>query len=83
MTRKHRKPVRSRTWARVTARNLDMGWHGKKGGRAVTFELHDDDEGYLGTLGISTATVYWQGCNRKKWAEISTKRLEELFEDYY
>lgn len=74
---------RDRMDARVTVRKLSLGWHGKRGGRAVTFEFYDKDGTYVGELGVSAATLYWQGNRRKRWAEIPTGDLDDLFSDYY
>ena len=74
---------RDRMDALVTVRKLSLGWHGKRGGRAVRFEFYDKDGAYIGELGVSAATLHWQGSKRKRWAEIPTGDLEALFDDYY
>ena len=82
MARRKRKP-RERMDAWVTVRRLSLGWHGKKGGKAVTFAFYGKSGSYLGKLGVSSATLYWHGSKKKKWARIPTGDLELLFGKYY
>jgi hypothetical protein len=81
MASKKKRRERMDAWA--TVRNVKLGWHGKKGGKPIIIWFYGKDGSKVGELGISAATLYWQGNKRKTWAEIPTGDLERLFRSYY